>query len=241
MSQLLLNKHIKARCLCHNSDSAMSLATTGLLIVFYMFSISANCQTYTVNEIGDTVSYKQKLEIVKDTLSIGSNYFYPGDTIYSSGCETFDKLNGEIINYTDKDCLMQGLWIIKDSIGNVKKGIYEDSRRIGLWEEYDINNELIGKIEVVYIDVSHGKRVNVETIVVKKITYTNGKPTIVIDRAFFAFYTKHLTAILWTLGILATLSYITSKDYPHFRNICIAIILLLFLGILLGLVISGEI
>jgi hypothetical protein len=135
----------------------------------------------------DTLLYKDKMRILTDTEYYGDKTYYPGDTLYEGSCNTFERVNGQIINQS-KGCLRQGLWIITDSLGNYWTGNYHNNHEAGIWKRFDKSGKLLKETE----EVSFAK----DTYKVKEIDYSSGKPVIVVDRKFLAFYIKNLVAIM---------------------------------------------
>jgi hypothetical protein len=124
----------------------------------------------------DTLPYKLEMEI-RD-----------GDTTYLGACRTFEKINGQIVNQSDDQCLRQGLWTITDSLGNYWTGNYHDNNEVGIWKRFDKSGKLLTETE----EVSFGKN----TYKVKEIDYTSGQPVTLIDKPFLSFYIKNLVAIM---------------------------------------------
>ena len=85
----------------------------------------------------DTLLYKEEMEI-RD-----------GDTVYLGTCWTFEKVNGQIINQRDQNCLPQGHWIITDSLGNYQTGDYRNGKSIGLWKKFDKTGKLLKETEYI--------------------------------------------------------------------------------------------
>src|SRR5689334_14734066 len=85
----------------------------------------------------DTLPYKETMEVRN------------GDTVYLGACYTFEKINGEIVNQSDKRCLRQGLWIITDSLGNHRTGNYSNSNKVGIWKWTDKNGKLLKETEEI--------------------------------------------------------------------------------------------
>jgi len=108
-------------------------------------------------------------------------------TGYEGSCNTFEIVNGQIIN-REVECLRQGLWIITDSLGNYWTGNYHNNHEEGIWKRLDKSGKLLKETE----EASFGK----DTYKVKEIDYSSGKPVTVVDRNFLAFYIKNLIAIM---------------------------------------------
>jgi hypothetical protein len=142
----------------------------------------------------DTLPFKEELEI------------HDGDTSYLSACWTFEIKSGQIINQRDKNCLPQGLWIMEDSIGNIRAGEYKDGSPTGVWKQFDKFGKLLKEKETVSI----GR----DTYTLKEIDYSSGKALTIIDKPFLAFYLKNLFVIV-TILFLAFFSriFINSKIY----------------------------
>ena len=133
----------------------------------------------------DTLLYKEEMEI-RD-----------GDTVYLGTCWTFEKVNGQIINQRDQNCLPQGHWIITDSLGNYQTGDYRNGKSIGLWKKFDKTGKLLKETETV--SIIH------DTYTIKEIDYSSGQAVTIIDKPFLAFYLKNLIAI----AIVFFLSFFT--------------------------------
>jgi hypothetical protein len=150
-------------------------------------SVSAFGQKFMIKG-KDTLPYKDKMVIQKDTYYSAEKTYYPGDTLYEGTCWSFEKINGRIVNQTDSLCLQQGLWIISDSLKNYWTGIFQDGKEIGIWRKFDKRKKLIKETERVHL----GK----DTYVVTEIDYSSGHPATIIDRAFLAFYIKNFFIIM---------------------------------------------
>ena len=129
----------------------------------------------------DTLPYKIEME-VRD-----------GDTTYLGACWTFEKINGQVVNQTNDQCLQQGHWIITDSLGNYWTGDYKDGKSIGLWKHFDKAGRLLREKETVSVDR--------DTYTIKEIDYSSGQAVSIIDKPFLAFYLKNLIAIAIILFI----------------------------------------
>jgi len=129
----------------------------------------------------DTLPYKLEMKI-RD-----------GDTTYFGACRTFEKINGQIVNQSDDQCLRQGIWKITDSLGNYWTGNYQDNNEVGIWKRFDNSGKLLTETE----EVSFGK----DTYKVKEIDYTSGQPVTIIDKSFLSFYIKNLVAIMVILFV----------------------------------------
>lgn len=150
-------------------------------------------QKFMINDY-DTLPFKSEMEI-RD-----------GDTVYLEACWTFEKINGQIFNQKDVQCLRQGLWTIPDSLGNYWTGIYHNSREVGVWKRFDKSGKLLTETE----EVSFGK----DTYKVKEIDYTSGQPITLIDKPFLSFYIKNLVAIMVIIfGAFFTRPFINSTIY----------------------------
>jgi hypothetical protein len=142
----------------------------------------------------DTLPYKLEMEI-RD-----------GDTTYLGACRTFEKINEQIVNQSDDQCLRQGLWTITDNLGNYWTGNYHDNNEVGIWKRFDKSGKLLTETE----KVSFGK----DTYKVKEIDYSSGQPVTIIDKPFLAFYIKNLVAIIVILfGTFFTRPFINSTIY----------------------------
>lgn len=154
----------------------------------------------------DTLPYKTKIIIQTDTVYFGANVYYPGDTLYEGTCQTFEKINGQIVNQSDEQCLRQNLWIIADSLDNYRTGNYHNNHEVGIWKWFDKDGKLLKETE----KVSLGK----DTYTVKEIDYSSGRPVTIVDRDFFAFYIKNFFIIISIVfGALFTRPFINSKIY----------------------------
>lgn len=128
--------------------------------------------------------YRETMEIAKDTESSGSRAIYPGDTIYLGACNTFEKINGQIINVTDDQCRRQGFWIVEDSNESYWKGNYKDGDEIGVWKKFDKVGSLLTESEYV-------KFLN-EDYKIREIDYSSGSPNILINKPVLGFYIRYL-------------------------------------------------
>jgi hypothetical protein len=131
----------------------------------------------------DTLPYKDKMEILHDTQYFGDKTYYPGDTLYYGTCWTFEKINGKIFNRTDDYCNRQGLWIIIDSLGNYRTGIYKNNNETGLWKQFDRYGKLLLVTEEVYLGQ--------DSYLVKEIDYSSGQAVTIVDKAFLSFCIKY--------------------------------------------------
>jgi hypothetical protein len=141
----------------------------------------------------DTLPYKDKMVIQSDTIYFGDKTYYPGDTLYEGTCQSFEKINGQIVNQSDNGCLRQGLWIITDSLGTYWTGTYHNGNKKGIWKRFDKSGKLLKEIE----KVSFGK----DTYKVKEIDYANGQPVTLTDKPFLSFYITNLVAIMIILFV----------------------------------------
>jgi hypothetical protein len=142
----------------------------------------------------DTLLYKEEIEIHKT------------DTFFNGTCWTFEKINGQVINQQDKNCIPFGQWMITDCIGNYKVGEYMDGKPIGIWKQFNKKGKLLKESETVSI----GR----ETYTIKEIDYSSGKATIIIDKPFLAFYLKNLFSIAVVFFItFFSRVFINSKIY----------------------------
>lgn len=142
----------------------------------------------------DTLPYQETMEVREN-----------GDTVFFSACWTFEKVNGKIVNQTDDHCLRQGLWIITDSLGNYRTGIYHNGNEKGIWKRFDKNGKLLKETE----EVSFGK----DTYKVKEIDYTSGQPVTLIDKPFLAFYIKNLLAIMIIFFGTFFVEFLSTAEY----------------------------
>lgn len=131
----------------------------------------------------DSLPYQETPEVLEN-----------GDTVYHAPCQTFEKINGQIVNQTDGLCLRQGRWIITDTAGNFQTGEYLDNHREGLWRQFNKKGKLLKESE----EVSFGK----EVYKVKEVDYSSGKPIIVIDKPLLAFYIRNLLTIMIVFFLL---------------------------------------
>lgn len=120
--------------------------------------------------------------------------FTLGILLYSAPCQTFEKLNGQIINLKTADCRSTGFWIIEDDDGLTKKGNYnENGKKTGTWKTYDQNGQLINEIE--YASIAN------DTHILKEINYKNGRAEIVSEKTWFAsFYLRNVLSVAIILG-----------------------------------------
>jgi len=159
-----------------------------------MFPIVCLGQKFMIQN-GDTLPYTQTMEIHDDTLYLGNNTIYPGDTTYSAPCQTFEKLNGQIINLKTADCRPTGFWIIKSEDGLTKKGNYNaNGKKEGIWKTYDQNNQLMKEVE--YASVAN------DSYILREIQYVNGQAKVISEKTWFAsFYLKNVLLIAIVLGL----------------------------------------
>ena len=151
------------------------------LFLLTALSVSALGQKFMIKN-NDTLPYKNSMVIVTDTEHYSTKTMYPGDTTYIGECRTFEKINGQIVNVSDDECLRQGFWIEKDSLGNYWKGNYENNHEKGIWKEFDKNGRLLKEVEFIYFSGDEE--------LVKEVDYTTGKPVEKINRVFYSFYAK---------------------------------------------------
>lgn len=202
-----------------------------------------------------------------------------GDTIYLSACRTFEKINGQIVNQTDDQCLRQGPWIINDSLGNYCTGKYHNNNEVGVWKRFNKSGKLLTETE----EVSFGKN----NYKVKEIDYSSGQPITLVNKPFLSFYIKNLVPIMviffvtffgrvfmnskiynkengtdlspfyfnvgsmvtnnFVHSLLCTFTFWFSKYKSENRRLVIisntmsVIALTIFFGIIIGLVVTGEI
>jgi hypothetical protein len=174
-------------------------------ILFLIVSASVVGQKFMIKD-NDTLPYADKIVIQTDTTYLGGKTFYPGDTLYESTCETFEKIKGLIVNWTDADCLRQGIWIITDSLGNYWTGIYHDNIQMGMWKLFVKNGKLIKETETISV----GK----ETYEIKEVDYSSGHAVTIIDKPFLAFYLKNIYLIVGLFFItFFGRAFINSKIY----------------------------
>lgn len=140
-------------------------------------------------ENGDTLPYKETMNIHDDTLYFGNKTIYPGDTTYSAPCQTFEKRNGQVINMKTADCRPTGFWIIESDEGLIKKGNYnENGKKTGTWKTYDQNGQLVNEVE--YASVAN------DTYILREVNYKNGQVEIVSEKTWFAsFYLKNVLLV----------------------------------------------
>ncbi len=154
----------------------------------------------------DTLPYQDKLVILADTEYYGNKIYYPRDTLYEGACHTFEKINGQIVNLSDGECLRQGLWIITDSTGNYWTGIYKNNLAVGIWKQYDKNRKLIKEQE----DITLGS----DSYKVKETDYSGGQMKIITNRRFLAFFLKYFYIIVSIIfGAFFSRYFINSKIY----------------------------
>lgn len=136
----------------------------------------------------DSLPYEAEITIQKDTFYGLQKTYYPGDTMFSYPCESFEKINGRVINYVDINCHRQGLWTIYDTIGNYCTGKYLNNEKVGLWKYYNKNKKLIKEIEDVYLDDNAYRVIEND--------YSNGRKNIVIYKPLLSFWIKNDIFIL---------------------------------------------
>jgi hypothetical protein len=145
------------------------------LFFFFLLPFIGFGQKFMING-KDTLPYKEKMVIQS------------GDTTYEGACRTFEKINGQIVNQSDSVCLRQGVWIVRDSMGNCWRGNYMDGSKTGLWRRFNKNGKLLREREEAHFDR--------DTYLVKDVDYSTGHPRIIVNKPFFAFYIHHLIAIM---------------------------------------------
>ena len=156
----------------------------------------------------DTLPYEAEITIQQDTFYGTQKTYYPGDTMFGYPCQSFEKINGIIINYVDIDCHRQGLWTIYDTLGNHCTGQYLNNERVGLWKYFDKNNKLIKETEDVYLD-DHAYRV-------QENDYSNGRKNIVIHKPLLSFFIKNDIFILIVMfGCFFSRVFINSIIYNN--------------------------
>lgn len=136
----------------------------------------------------DTLPFKATLSIEKDTIHKGNSIYITTDTSYEDPCYRFEKLNGVIINRTDKNCLQQGLWVTPDSTGNYTTSYYTNGNNNGEWQYYSKKGTLIKKVEKA--EFGH------KSYIVKEIDYSSGHPAIVRYVPFFKFLIENFEIVL---------------------------------------------
>lgn len=152
------------------------------LIVFCCFLIlSGYGQKFMINRVKDTVEYTSSYTIDKET----------GDTSYVYKCERFEKINGQLMNRTDKDGIKRGPWVLVDNEGNVEKGNFKNGHRRGVWQLFDKDGKLLQEKETVTF--------NKKIYTVKEINYMNGSAVVRVDKPFLGFLLKKL---IWIVGLL---------------------------------------
>ncbi|MEO5641841.1 MAG: hypothetical protein ABIQ40_11910 [Bacteroidia bacterium] len=129
----------------------------------------------------DTLPYKDEME-VRD-----------GKAVYLGTCWTFEKINGQIINQQDRNCLSQGRWKISDDSGNYRIGDYIDGKSVGVWKHFDKAGKLLKETETVSI----GR----DTYTIKEIDYSTGQAVTIVNKPFLAFYLKNLFVIVIILFV----------------------------------------
>jgi hypothetical protein len=152
------------------------LKQSSIILTLFFWTTLAFGQKFIVKD-NDTLTYQETMEIREK-----------GDTVYLVSCRTFEKINGQIVNQTDEQCLRQGLWTIPDSSGNYWTGIYHNNNQVGIWKRFDKNGKVLTETE----EVSFGKY----TYKVKEIDYTGGHPVTVIDKPFLSLYLKNFMFIV---------------------------------------------
>jgi hypothetical protein len=159
-----------------------------------MFPLTVLGQKFMIKN-GDTLPYKETVRIYEDTIHLDHKTIFPGDTGYLVPCQTFEKVNGQIINMKTANCLPTGLWVIKSDDGFIKKGKYnENGKKTGTWYTYNRNGQIVKEIE--YVSVVD------DTYILKEINYKDGQAEIVSEKTWFAsFYFKNLFLIAIILGL----------------------------------------
>ncbi|PKL80758.1 MAG: hypothetical protein CVV25_03395 [Ignavibacteriae bacterium HGW-Ignavibacteriae-4] len=161
-----------------------------ILIIIYSINLEvAYSQKFMIVE-GDTLLFKKSINnIYDDTVTMNNHTFLPGDTSFTHTCETFEKVKGENINYTNKACSRVGKWIIYNDDQTIDKGYYnDDGNRDGVWKSFDSNGKLIKKIEYV-------KTLN-DIVKVEEIDYKNGEKFVIRDDPWlYRFYLKYYIII----------------------------------------------
>lgn len=159
--------HLKIRAIMKQITIILTILSWATLALGQKFMVKNN----------DTLPYQETMEVREN-----------GDTVYAGACQTFEKVNGQIVNQSDDQCLRQGLWTITDSLGNYRTGFYQDNNETGTWKQFDKSGKLLKETEAIFL----GK----DTYLVKEIDYTNGKPVTVTDKPFLSFYIKNLAVIM---------------------------------------------
>jgi len=176
-----------------------------LAIILLTISVSTFGQKFMVQG-NDTLPYKDKLVVQTDTSYFGDKVYYPGDTLYEGTCQSFEKVNGKIINQTDNCCLRQGVWIITDSSGYYWTGIYHNGHEKGIWKWFDNKGKLLEETEKVNFAG--------DSYMVKEIDYSSGHPIIIVDRAFLKFYIDNIILIYVIIfGTFFSRPFINSRIY----------------------------
>ncbi|MGV6861226.1 MAG: hypothetical protein ACWA41_05615 [Putridiphycobacter sp.] len=167
---------------------------TRLLIIILMFPISVLGQKFMIKN-GDTLPYKETVNIYEDTIQLDQKTIFPGDTAFLIPCHTFEKVDGQIVNIKTADCSPKGFWIIESDNGFIVKGNYnKNEKKVGTWKTYNQKGLLINEIEYVSV-------VN-DTYVLREVNYKDGKAEIVMEKSWFvSFYLKNVVFISIFLGL----------------------------------------
>ena len=167
---------------------------TRLTVFIFLFPLTVFGQKFMIQN-GDTLPFKKTVKIYEDTIHLDHKTIFPGDTGYLIPCQTFEKVDGQIINRKTADCRPTGFWVIKSEDGLIKKGNFnENGKKTGTWKTYDQNGQLINEIE--YASIAN------DTYILKEINYKDGQAEIVSKKTWFAsFYLKNLLLIVITLGL----------------------------------------
>ena len=161
---------------------------TRLTVFIFLFPLTVFGQKFMI-ENGDTLPFKKTVKIYQDTIHLEHKTIFPGDTGYLIPCQTFEKVDGQIINMKTADCRPTGFWVIESDDGLIKKGNYnEKGKKTGTWKTYDQNGQL--KEEIEYASVAN------DTYILKEINYKDGQAEIVSEKTWFAsFYLRNVLLI----------------------------------------------
>ena len=167
----------------------------------------------------DTLPFKAKMIISKDTTHQGTAVFIKSDTTYEDPCHVFEIANGKVINRTDSSCIKQGLWIFPVAGGNYYTSIYFDGDDSGKSKEYDKNGRLLKEIEEARLGSSF--------YTVYEIDYRKGRSVTVVNERLFGFFITNFFVLVPVLVILSLVRILinfniynveNNTSYSSFRN-----------------------
>lgn len=154
----------------------------------------------------DTLPYKDKMIITSDTTYKAGATYLKFDTTYECSCNSFEKLNGKLVNRTDSSCLKQGLWAAVMADGSYTTSVFTDNDDSGEKKYYGKNGKLLKETKEIDF-IKH-------RYTIKETNYSKGIPSIVINQPLFGFYLTHFATILSVLIALMVIRiFINSNIY----------------------------